>query len=151
MVYRVQRRYAAKYNGKMTSLVDAGRGFENVSTSTDFPSLNYCLYPSSQVALECLSVLKESVAWLSRTIVKGAGHDVPQNNGGDTLPKAVRGKGTTPAPQFHGPNHGAHAARACIASTVPPVIDCFSRRNLRGPAEDVLAECAARKVMKMLR
>lgn len=90
-----------------------------------------------QVALECLSVLQESVAWLSRTIMKGAGQEMPLN---------ARRKSTTPGPQLQGPNHGAHVARACIAATLPSVINCFSRRNLRGPAEKVLAECAVRKV-----
>lgn len=91
-------------------------------------------------------MLKETIAWLSRTSIKGAGQEMPQNDGVYNLAGTTRRTSTTPAPQLRGPIHGAHAARACIASTIPSVIDCFSRRNLRGPAEDVLAECAAEKV-----
>lgn len=93
--------------------------------------------PCLQVALECLSVLKASVSWLSRTLVQGVGRGVVQVDGE---------KNSTPAAQLKGPGHGSHAARACIASTVPSVIDCFSRIGLRGPAEDVLAACAGAKV-----
>lgn len=89
------------------------------------------------MALECLSVLKASVSWLSRTLVKGVEQETVQNDGK---------KNFTPAAQLKGPGHGSHAARACIASTVPSVIDCFSRIGLRGPAEDVLHACAGARV-----
>lgn len=153
-----------------------------------------------QVALECLSVLKESVSWLSRTLAK---KDVPAASAGSAVqvlpagrrvngPAAAQGRdqGTSfhalsaaavisnkscssthrttsisattaaatttatatetpaatmvsPPPQLQGPGHDFHAARACVASMLPSVIDCCSRESLRGSAEDVLAECAA--------
>lgn len=82
--------------------------------------------------------------------VKGAGDVIAPNEGAYNVASAARRISAPPPPQLHGPNQGAHAARACIASTVPSVIDCCSRRNLRGRAEDVLAECAIRKVIQFL-
>ena len=54
--------------------------------------------------------------------------------------------GTAPRPQFQAPGH-LDTMRACIASTVSSVIDCFSRESLRGPAEDVLSACAGGQVI----
>lgn len=87
----------------------------------------------SQVALECLSVLKESLSWLVRNYGKGQ--------------ELEFGKSIRPGQaQLQEPGHGSHVARDCVASTLPAVIDCFSRASLRGPAEDVLAECVAEQV-----
>lgn len=86
-----------------------------------------------QVALECLSVLKEATSWLSRTHAEG------QLSYGRTNTKPTQA-------QFRGPGHRSHAARACIASIVPSVLDCFSKECLRGPAREVLIECAAGQV-----
>ncbi|CAM9460501.1 unnamed protein product [Scytosiphon promiscuus] len=107
---------------------------------------------SDQVALECLSVLKESVSWLSRigeAAAKGhhqsrantpPGTPTPQETTTATAPPASAG--SPPLPQLHGPGHDVHAARACIASILPSVIDCCSRESLRDSVEGVLAECA---------
>lgn len=82
--------------------------------------------------------MKASIAWLSRTIEKGVRQGAVQNDGE---------KNPTPATQTNGPGHGSDAARVCITSTVPSVIDCFTRIDLRGSAEDILAACASAKVI----
>ncbi|CAB1120149.1 unnamed protein product [Ectocarpus sp. CCAP 1310/34] len=91
-----------------------------------------------QVALECLSVLKDSVSWLcqTRSQVELETEVVQSGTHSPSKTKAAM------APQPNASGHGSHAATACVASTVPVVIDCFSRDRLRAPAEDVLAKFA---------
>ncbi|CAM9098373.1 unnamed protein product [Ectocarpus sp. 4 AP-2014] len=94
---------------------------------------------SEQVALECLSVLKDSVSWLCRTRSQGEELEA----GVVQSEKHSTSKTTTAmAQQPNASGHGSHATTACVASTVPVVIDCFSRDRLRAPAEDVLAKIA---------
>eukprot|EP00752_Nemacystus_decipiens_P014589 g12992.t1 len=127
---------------RRSSAPDASTVFRGVRVLLE---QNTCDRPGSEeVALECLSVLKESIAWLSLTTVDGEGERA-DTKGAYNLGDAARRTSTPQEPPLHGPNQGVHAARACIAATVPCVLDCFSRRNLRGPAEDVLAECTARQ------
>lgn len=101
-----------------------------------------------QVALECLSVLKDSVSWLCRT----------RSQREELETEVVQSKTHSPskttaamAPQPNASGHGSHAATACVASTVPVVIDCFSRDRLRAPAGDVLAKFAVEKASDYIR
>ncbi|CAM9143750.1 unnamed protein product [Ectocarpus fasciculatus] len=96
---------------------------------------------SEQVALECLSVLKDSVSWLCRT----RSQEEELEKGVVQSEKHTTSKTTAAmAPQPNAAGNGSHAATACVASTVPVVIDCFSRDRLRAPAEDVLANSIVR-------
>lgn len=100
-----------------------------------------------QVALECLSVLKDSVSWLCRT--RSQGEELQK--GIVQSEKHATSKTTAAmAPQPNASEHDSHAATACVASTVPVVIDCFSRDRLRAPAEDVLAKFAVEEASDLI-
>lgn len=78
--------------------------------------------------------------------MEGAGQETSQDSSKRSSFGANGSIGTASVPRSQGPSHDVPTMRACIGSTVSSVIDCFSRENLRGPAEDVLRACAGGQV-----